>query len=76
MYWEATGKPRVFGTVTKPSEIKKLAALGIPEGGCKTVGDRTYMRLPDKPILALHGGDSILQPAPEVLDCSQSDIKF
>ena len=75
LYWEADDSPRFFHTVERPSEIKRLDKLGIEEGECRTVGERRYMRLPDKPILATGGADSVLEPAP-TLECNQSDFKF
>ena len=82
VYWEAYEKPRVFYIVKKQADIRKIAALGIAEGSCKVVGIRTYMHLPDKPILAIGGADSVLQPAeekkpePALRQCAQSDILF
>ena len=82
VYWEAYEKPRVLYTVNKQADIRKIAALGIAEGSCKVVGNRTYMNLPDKPILAIGGADSVLQPAeeknpkPALRALEQSDILF
>lgn len=75
LYWEADDSPRFFHTVKRPSEIKRLDKLGIEEGECRTVGRRRYMRLPDKPVLAMHGQDSVLEPV-ATQACFESDLKF
>ena len=78
IYWDTTETPRFFRTVERSAEIRKLEKLGIEEGSCRTVGTRRYMNLPDKPILSLGGGDSVLQPVENKasLNSVESDLKF
>lgn len=75
VYWEHSAKPRVFHTVKTQAELRKVRAWGLAEGSTRVVGSRTYMHLPDKPLLALGGADSVLQPATTPA-CQQSDIAF
>lgn len=75
LYWEGSEAPRLFHTVESSAEIRRLNKLGIAEGECRTVGRRRYLRLPDKPILAMDGRDSVLEPAP-FRACFESDLKF
>jgi len=77
VYWNTAAVPRVFYNPETKAELRRVEALNLPEGGCKTVGGWTYMRLPDKPVLALNGADSVLQPAPSKKSaCEESDLKF
>ena len=77
VYWSAESVPRIFYEVETQAELRRVRALNIPEGSCKVVGCWTYMHLPDKPVLALGGADSVLQPAPsKKIACEESDLKF
>ena len=77
VYWNTAAVPRVFYNPETKAERRRVEALNLPEGGCKTVGGWTYMRLPDKPVLSLDGADSVLQPAPNSpRSFEQSDLKF
>ena len=75
--WSGSGTPRYFKEVKSVAEIRKLSALNIPEGSCRVVDGKTYMHLPDKPVLALQGADSVLEPAStDKSRCFESDLKF
>jgi hypothetical protein len=77
LYWYTGDSPRIFNVAQTPKKIKEMESLGIPEGECVAVGRMRVMRLPDKPILARDGADSVLEPAPSPQkECEKSDLMF